>query len=49
MTDIEYMYEILLRSFQDKPKEKLPKDWNKGNVIINITFEDGQLKQVEVW
>lgn len=49
MSDLEYVYEMFSRSFQDKPKEKLPENWNKGNVIINVTFEDGQLKKVEVY
>lgn len=51
MNDLEFIIELLIRmdQFDYRLYEKLPENFNKGRVIINLTFEDGQLKGEDIY
>lgn len=51
MSDLEFIVELLIRmdQFDYRLYEKLPKNFNKGRVIINLTFEDGELKEGDIY
>ena len=48
MTDFELVIELLERGYKVSPLQ-LPANFNKGNVYISLSFEDGELKNVEVF
>ena len=48
MTDFELVMELLKRGYKVSPLQ-LPENFNKGNVYVNLSFEDGKLKNVEVY
>lgn len=51
MSDLELVLELLRRAglLAKTLEEELPIGWSKGNAYINLTFEDGELKEVEVF
>lgn len=51
MSDLELVLELLRRAglLTKKLEDELPTNWNKGNVYVNLTFEDGRLNEVEVF
>lgn len=51
MSDLELVLELLRRAglLTKKLEDELPAGWNKGNVYVNLTFEDGRLNEVEVY
>lgn len=51
MNDLEFIVELLIRmdQFDYRLYEKLPENFNKGRVTINLTFEDGQLKGEDIY
>ena len=51
MSDLELVLELLRRAglLTKKLEDELPAGWNKENVYVNLTFEDGRLKEVEVF
>lgn len=53
MSGLEFFVEFVRRAFNKlnarKLEDELPAGWNKGSVVVNLVFEDGELKNVEVW
>lgn len=51
MSDLELVLELLRRAgrLAKNLEDELPIGWGKGNVYINLTFEDGKLKEVEAF
>ena len=51
MSDLEFIVELLIRmdQFDYRLYEKLPKNFNKGRVTVNLTFEDGELKEGDIY
>ena len=51
MSDLELAIELLKKAgvLTKKTEAELPAGWNKGNVYVYLTFEDGRLKNVEVY
>ena len=51
MSDLELVFELLRRAglLTKKMEDELPAGWNKGDVYVNLSFEDGELKYVEAF
>lgn len=51
MSDLEFIVELLIRmdQFDYRLYEKLLENFNKRRVTINFTFEDGELKEGDIY